>query len=91
VKRRGLSALESTPAANDPHQQHRLTLRPGAQVDVWVNLPAEVNPGHCARLVVDAPPGIGAWGRASKDAALEALAQDLELLASKVRGMKGRK
>lgn len=76
---------EPTPAANDPHGQHRLTVRAGVQIDVWRNLPGEVNAGACARLVVQQVPGIGAWGCADTRDALEKLALDLEMIAADVR------
>ena len=53
-------------------------------VTTWINLPSEVNAGHCVTLATEK---LGVWGAASEKAAMTALARKLEELAAEVRAL----
>lgn len=60
----------------------------GGNVTTWENGPREAYTGHCATIQIAPATPIGAWGCASRNDALEAMAKQLDALAAEIRALK---
>lgn len=56
-----------------------------AMLTTWENAPDEMNAGHAAKLII--PGGAGAYGHATRAAALIAAARELEHYARQLRAL----